>query len=155
MTAVLETIDAAAGYNNHPVVRDVNVVVNSAARSLPCSVPTAPGSTTTLVDLAGRQRVLSGRLLVDGRESRAPLASRAADGLALVTEERSVFMKLTTLQNLRVGRCDIDDALLSFPELGPLLHRPAGQLSGGEQRNRPSRVPWLADPRSCWQMSCL
>lgn len=133
MTAALEAIDLAAGYNNHPVVRDVNIVVNP-GEVVALLGPNGAGKTTTLMTLAGRQRPLGGRLMVDGRESRAPLHRRAAEGLALVTEERSVFMKLTTLQNLRVGRCDINSALASFPELTPLLQRTAGQLSGGEQQ---------------------
>ena len=64
----------------------------------------------------------------------APLYKRARDGMAFVTEERSVFPKLTTRQNLAVGRADIAKATAVFPELEPLMSRRAGLLSGGEQQ---------------------
>jgi branched-chain amino acid transport system ATP-binding protein len=51
-----------------------------------------------------------------------------------VPEERSIFGGLSTEENLRVGRGDRDSALELFPELRPLLKRPAGLLSGGEQQ---------------------
>ena len=54
--------------------------------------------------------------------------------MAFVTEERSVFPKLTTRQNLAVGRADIAKATALFPELEPLMSRRGGLLSGGEQQ---------------------
>ena len=59
---------------------------------------------------------------------------RARQGLALITEERSIFKKLTTAANLRLGRGPTAEALKLFPELEALLPRRAGLLSGGEQQ---------------------
>ena len=54
--------------------------------------------------------------------------------MGFVSEQRSVFMGLTTDENLRVGRGDRDEALLLFPELRSRLNVKAGLLSGGEQQ---------------------
>jgi branched-chain amino acid transport system ATP-binding protein len=56
------------------------------------------------------------------------------DGLAFVTEERSVFMGLTCRENLRLGRGSIDGAIQLMPDLDRLMNRKTGLLSGGEQQ---------------------
>jgi ABC-type branched-subunit amino acid transport system ATPase component len=125
--------DLDAGYHQHPVVRGLNLHVN-AGELVALLGPNGAGKTTTLLTLAGELPALDGEIWLEGELTRAPLHARAKRGLALVTEERSVFMQLTTLENLRVGRCDVDAALDLFPELKPLLKRRAGLLSGGEQQ---------------------
>jgi branched-chain amino acid transport system ATP-binding protein len=92
------------------------------------------GKTTTMLTLAGELPVTSGATLWRGQPTAAPLHARARDGLALITEERSVFMRLSVADNLRLGRGEQSRALTHFPELTALLDRPAGLLSGGEQQ---------------------
>lgn len=92
------------------------------------------GKTTTLLALAGDLQLIDGEVRLFGSTTNSPLHARAAAGLAFVTEERSVFMKLSVKDNLRLGRVDPDVALSMFPELNPLLGRLAGNLSGGEQQ---------------------
>lgn len=43
-------------------------------------------------------------------------------------------MQLSTSDNLKVGRCDVEHAVGLFPELVPLMRRRGGLLSGGEQQ---------------------
>jgi ABC-type branched-subunit amino acid transport system ATPase component len=70
-----------------------------------------------------------------GAVSHAPLHRLARQGLAFVPGERSVVSRLTTAQNLALGRdCDTKAALALFPPLGGLLGRRGGLLSGGEQQ---------------------
>ncbi len=45
-----------------------------------------------------------------------------------------MFMRLTTLENLKLGRIDPDEAFALFPELMGRAKVKAGQLSGGEQQ---------------------
>jgi branched-chain amino acid transport system ATP-binding protein len=59
---------------------------------------------------------------------------RCQQGLSYVTEERSVIMGLTARDNLRLADVPVDDAVQLFPELGRLMSRSAGLLSGGEQQ---------------------
>lgn len=52
-----------------------------------------------------------------GTVAQAPLHGRARGGLSFVTEERSVFMRLSTAANLQLGRGDRQWCLELFPEL--------------------------------------
>lgn len=133
MTTLVEARRLCAGYHGVPVVRDLDLTVEP-GEIVALLGPNGAGKTTTLLTLAGELRPTSGELLVDGRPSRAPLHRRAAAGLALVPEERSVFMSQTTAENLRVGGCDARTVLTLFPELRPKLRTRAGLLSGGEQQ---------------------
>ncbi|MDQ8043062.1 MAG: ABC transporter ATP-binding protein [Solirubrobacteraceae bacterium] len=133
MSALLEAQNLSAGYHGHPFVRDVHLQVN-AGEVVALIGPNGAGKTTTLLALAGDIAPLGGAVLLTGKTRTDPLHARAKDGLAFVTEERSVFMRLTTAENLRVGGTDLDEAVTTFPELKALMNRPAGLLSGGEQQ---------------------
>jgi branched-chain amino acid transport system ATP-binding protein len=60
----------------------------------------------------------------------------ARRGVALVTEDRSLFPQLTVRENLRLASRTRSalDAVSYFDALEPLLDRKAGLLSGGEQQ---------------------
>ena len=67
---------------------------------------------------AGRRDRAHGRRgpLASGKRSTSPLFRRAREGLALVTEEKSIFMGLTTRENLILGRGrEVDEPSNSFP----------------------------------------
>ena len=63
----------------------------------------------------------------------APLHARARAGLMYVAE-KSVFVGLSTRDNLRVAGVGVEDVLELFPELRSRLDLRAGLLSGGEQQ---------------------
>jgi branched-chain amino acid transport system ATP-binding protein len=130
---LLEARGLSVGYAGHPVVHDFEITVHS-SEVVALLGPNGAGKTTTLLGLAGELPALRGDLRFANLRRKAPLHRRARAGLAFVTEERSVFMRLTVLENLRIGRCDVDVALGHFPELGKLLKQTAGSLSGGEQQ---------------------
>jgi branched-chain amino acid transport system ATP-binding protein len=122
-----------AGYRGHPIVPDLNLHVR-AGEVVALLGPNGAGKTTTLLTLAGDIPAIHGEIELFGRPTKSPLHRRASRGLALVTEERSVFMGLSTRDNLRVGGVSSGDATAVFNELEPLLRRRAGLLSGGEQQ---------------------
>lgn len=132
MTA-LEAVGVDAGYAGVPIVRDLHLAVEPGEVHLLLG-PNGAGKTTTLLTLAGELRAIRGAVRVAGRETTAPLHRRARQGMALITEERSVFMGQTVKDNLRAGGASIGDVLELFPELGPHLARRAGLLSGGQQQ---------------------
>jgi branched-chain amino acid transport system ATP-binding protein len=105
------------------------------------------GKTTTLLSLAGELAPHSGEVVVDGVPSRAPLHRRAREGLAFVTEERSVFTDLSAADNLRVGGGSEATALTLFPELRSRLKVRGGMLSGGEQQMLTLARALSRDPR--------
>ena len=130
---LLEAKRLKAGYGQLPVVHDLDLHI------LPGEVvallgANGAGKTTTILTLSGWQRPLGGEVLWKGRPTIDTLDRRARAGTALITETRSVFMNLSVEQNLRVSRADRTAALDLFPELGPLMSRRAGLLSGGEQQ---------------------
>lgn len=134
MTAVLEARNLVAGYGDDlRIVEDLNVEVRP-GEVVALLGANGAGKTTTILTLAGHLRPLGGEILVDGEPTRAPLYRRARAGLALVTEQRSVLMRMTVAENLRVCRCDVDRALEMFPELREHLKRRVGLLSGGQQQ---------------------
>jgi branched-chain amino acid transport system ATP-binding protein len=134
MTAIIEAQKLTVGYGHAVVVHEVDLEVHP-GEIVALLGPNGAGKTTTLLALAGELKPFSGAVLWEGRESGAPLHRLAREGLALVTEERSVTTRLSTRQNLAIGRgIDVERALALFPELQPLLGRRGGLLSGGEQQ---------------------
>jgi branched-chain amino acid transport system ATP-binding protein len=130
---LIQARSMSSGYHQHPVVRDLDLEVHP-GEVVALLGANGAGKTTTLMTLAGQLRPLGGTVMFDGAPVRPALHRQARSGLAYVTEQRSVFMRLTVADNLRLGRGDDAIALEIFPELEPLLGRLAGQLSGGEQQ---------------------
>jgi branched-chain amino acid transport system ATP-binding protein len=131
--ALLECRGLSAGYGAVAVVRDVDLHVEP-GEVVALIGPNGAGKTTTLLTLAGELPAISGDVVFRGSVTKAPLFRRAREGMGFVTEERSVFMSLTTEENLRVAGVSRADAVALFPELEPLMGRTAGLLSGGEQQ---------------------
>jgi branched-chain amino acid transport system ATP-binding protein len=130
---LLECRGLSAGYGAVAVVRDLDLRVEQ-GEVVALIGPNGAGKTTTLLTLAGELPSLAGDVVFRGAATKAPLFRRARRGMGLVTEERSVFMQLSTEENLRVARVAKADAVALFPELEPLMGRTAGLLSGGEQQ---------------------
>jgi branched-chain amino acid transport system ATP-binding protein len=132
-TPALAAEGMSAGYGPQPVIHDVDLAIYP-GEVVGLVGANGAGKTTTLLTLAGELPPLAGRVMIDGTPTTAPLHRRARQGLTFVTEEKSVFMGLTTRDNLRVAEVEIDAALTLFPELEKLLGVRAGLLSGGEQQ---------------------
>jgi branched-chain amino acid transport system ATP-binding protein len=120
------------------VVRDVDLHVD-AGEVVALIGPNGAGKTTTLLTASGLLRRMRGDVLVDGRPLNGRHHSEAARrGLSLVPEDRGLFAGLTVGENLRLGargdRRRAGEALAFFPELGGLVRRAAGLLSGGQQQ---------------------
>lgn len=123
----------SVGYGSTPVVTDLNLEVHP-GEVVALLGRNGAGKTTTLLSLAGELRPTAGQIFWDGEALEGPLYKRSRRGLGFVTEEKSVIFSLSVLDNLRLGRGDVDRALETFPELVPLRRRIAGTLSGGEQQ---------------------
>jgi len=130
---VIETRELSVGYNGIPVLHGVELHVEP-GEVVGLLGPNGAGKTTTLLAIAGELPLVSGEVRLFGRRAAGALHQRAAEGLSFVTEERSVFMRLSVLDNLRVGRVPPESAFDMFPELVPRSRTLAGDLSGGEQQ---------------------
>lgn len=127
-----------AGYGGVAVVRDLTLHVDP-GEVVALLGPNGAGKTTTLLAISGLVDVYQGTIEVLGAPTDRRRPERLAGrGLVHVPEHRGVFAELTVAENLRLG--GVDDGsprrlvLERFPALEPLLDRPAGLLSGGEQQ---------------------
>ncbi|WP_018636312.1 ABC transporter ATP-binding protein [Parafrankia elaeagni] len=132
-TAAIEAVELCAGYDRQPVVKDLNLSV-APGEIVALLGPNGAGKTTTLLTLAGELPSIGGQTRLFGERASGPLHRRARRGLALITEERSVFMGMSVRDNLRIGGGSVEGALEIFPELTDHLGRKAGLLSGGQQQ---------------------
>jgi branched-chain amino acid transport system ATP-binding protein len=129
----IELVDADLGYDGAPFCRGMELTVRRG--EVVCLLGSnGAGKTTTMLSIAGEIPLISGLIRLHSKPTTAPLYKRAKEGLSFVTEERSVIMRLTVEENLRLASVPTDRALSVFPELGSILRRPAGLLSGGEQQ---------------------
>ena len=98
------------------------------------------GKTTLLKSIIGFVKPSEGSILFDGHDiTSLPSFKRANMGIGYVPENRRLFPRLTTMENLRTAviatgkKEGIERCLEIFPDLNKLLDRKAGKLSGGEQ----------------------
>jgi branched-chain amino acid transport system ATP-binding protein len=105
------------------------------------------GKSTTLKSVIGLVEH-RGHILLEGIDVSAwPTDRIARAGLGYVPEDRRIFAGLSVAENLSVGarppagegagkgaRWDESRLVALFPNLAPLLDRPAGRTSGGEQQ---------------------
>ena len=134
MTAMLLSVEKlSAGYSGADVIRSLDLHIDE-GEVVALLGPNGAGKTTTLLALAGVLAPTSGTVRYRGAALGGALHRRARRGVSYISEQGSVFSRLTTLANLKLGPGRVEDALALFPELEPLLKRRAGLLSGGEQR---------------------
>lgn len=143
---VIEARNLSAGYGGLAAVRDLDLHVRP-GEVVGLLGANGAGKTTTILALSGELAPMAGEVRFRGDATRSSLARRARQGLALVTEEKSVFMRLTTAENLRLGCGSVDRALEIFPQLREHLNRRAGLLSGGQQQILTLARALAADPR--------
>jgi branched-chain amino acid transport system ATP-binding protein len=138
MNAVLEVGKLTAGYDQAPVIRDLELTVDS-GEVVALLGANGAGKTTTLKAISGILRPLGGRIAFDGTDlSGISPSARARRGIAHVPEGRGLFFGLTVAEHFRLGHrgehLDEDRAYEYFPVLKELRGRRAGLLSGGEQQ---------------------
>lgn len=116
------------------------------------------GKSTLLKSIMGLEVSTRGQLLLAEPEgglvdiSNWPSHRRARAGLGYVAEDRRLFTSLTVRENLCVAGgsgCDhrLDWVLSRFSLLKPMLARPAGLMSGGEQQMLALARTLMTEPR--------
>jgi branched-chain amino acid transport system ATP-binding protein len=102
------------------------------------------GKSTLLQSLIGIGPRVQGCIVWDGQAIQAwPAHRRARAGLGFVAEDRRLFTSLSVQDNLWIAAqtegqgtpaARLQRVLALFPQLEPMLQRPASQMSGGEQQ---------------------
>ncbi|HPC36895.1 MAG TPA: LPS export ABC transporter ATP-binding protein [Candidatus Marinimicrobia bacterium] len=131
-------------YGKRRVVDSVNIEV-SKGEVVGLLGPNGAGKTTTFHMFTGMIKPTSGKVFINEQEiTRLPMYRRAQMGIGYLSQEPSVFRKLTVEQNLmlvlqtlgisRKEQKERLEILLDQLELRKLRKRRADTLSGGERR---------------------
>ncbi|MEU8251454.1 ABC transporter ATP-binding protein [Nonomuraea sp. NPDC048916] len=141
---MLDVREVRAGYGVTQVLHAVSLTVRPGEVLAVCG-PNGAGKSTLLRVLARQVRATSGTIAYGGasllKDSPSAVVAR---GIALCPENRRVFPRMTTEQNLRLGAYtrrdrskiteDVERYLAAWPVIERRRNSPAGLLSGGEQQ---------------------
>ena len=139
---MLEVRGLTAGYGPVEAIAGVDLDV-AAGECVAVVGPNGAGKTTLLKALMGLVRARAARLTLDGADMAGlPTHMRSRAGMAWAPQGREIFTALSVRENLALAALGrpggparaIDAAAARFPVLAPLLDRPGGALSGGEQQ---------------------
>ncbi len=155
--SLLATEGLVKEYRSRRVVNGVSIRV-APGEIVGLMGPNGAGKTTTFNMVVGVVRPDEGGVLFDGQEiTRLPMHLRARRGMGYLTQEPSVFRKLTVEQNIlailetcKVGRLEQGirlRSLLDELELGGLAGSMAYTLSGGEKRRLEITRALVTSPR--------
>ncbi|MFB0516220.1 MAG: LPS export ABC transporter ATP-binding protein [Candidatus Neomarinimicrobiota bacterium] len=131
-------------YGQREVVRDVSLEVHR-GEIVGLLGPNGAGKTTTFYMLTGMIRPTAGKVVLDGEDiTQMPMYLRARKGLGYLSQEPSVFTRLTVEENLRLvlQMSDFNDdeqqerleKLLAELHIAHIRKSKAITLSGGERR---------------------
>ena len=140
----LATHNLVKAYSKRTVVDHVSIDVNR-GEVVGLLGPNGAGKTTTFNMVVGLIRPLEGRITIDGEDiTKLPMYKRARKGIGYLSQEPSIFRKLTVEENLMAvletldlspaERKDRLDQLLEEFSISHLAKQKAYSLSGGEKR---------------------
>jgi lipopolysaccharide export system ATP-binding protein len=136
--------DLFKAYHSKPVVRGVTIEIKE-GEVVGLLGPNGAGKTTTFYMITGLIKPDAGTIALDEVEiSRKPMYERARLGIGYLSQEPSIFRKLTVEENIlailetlpltREERKERLDGLLAELNTLPLAKNRAYTLSGGERR---------------------
>jgi len=144
MAEVLEGRNLVKVYGRRTVVKDVSVHVKR-GEIVGLLGPNGAGKTTSFYMITGMVKPEEGHVLLDGEEiTGMPMYKRARKGIGYLSQEPSVFRKLTVEQNIMLvlemlefskqEREERLEELLGDLKIKHLRKNRADSLSGGERR---------------------
>ena len=142
--ALLETKDLRKSYGGRTVVNGVNISIDP-GEIVGLLGPNGAGKTTTFYMVTGVVKPDNGSILFDHRDvSHTPMHKRAQLGIGYLSQEPSIFRKLTVEENILAVLETLDlprherrhrlEELLNELGIAHLRRSRAYTLSGGERR---------------------
>jgi len=131
-------------YEKSQALRDVSMEV-AEGNTVTIIGANGAGKTTTLRTIVGLKRPTSGEIWFAGQRIDGVKPQEIVKlGIAMVPEGKSLFARLTVMENLKLGAflrkdkkeisTDMEGVLTHFPRLKERHKQNAGDLSGGEQQ---------------------
>ncbi len=155
--SLLEVRDLVKVYRRRRVVSDVALRLQQ-GEIVGLLGPNGAGKTTTFYMIVGLIQPQEGRILLDGDDiTEVPMYRRARQGIGYLSQEPSIFRKLTVEENIlailetlplstaeRRGRLE---ELLDELSIKHLRHSKAYSLSGGERRRLEITRALVTEPK--------
>jgi branched-chain amino acid transport system ATP-binding protein len=141
----LEIKDLHVHYGKIEAIKGVSVTVNE-GEIVTLIGANGAGKTTMLKTISGLRPVSSGQIIFNGEDiSKMPAHKRADLGLSQAPEGRGIFIGMSVLENLEMGKYnrksrksemseDLEKVFHLFPRLKERISQIGGTLSGGEQQ---------------------
>jgi lipopolysaccharide export system ATP-binding protein len=153
----LQAKSLVKSYGRRSVVRGIEIEVKP-GEIVGLLGPNGAGKTTSFHMIVGLIRPESGSILLAGDDiTRQPMYRRARLGIGYLSQEPSIFRRLTVEENLlailqmrnesAADRQHKMDGLLSELGLQSLRHQVAATLSGGEKRRCEVARALVSDPK--------
>ncbi|WP_426416086.1 LPS export ABC transporter ATP-binding protein [Aestuariirhabdus sp. LZHN29] len=143
--ATLKALHLAKSYRGRKVVEDISISISS-SQIVGLLGPNGAGKTTSFYMIVGLVQSDGGQILIDGVDiTRLPMHGRARQGIGYLTQEASIFRKLTVTENIlsiletrkdlnRKQRLEKLEALLREFHITHIRNSKGISLSGGERR---------------------
>jgi lipopolysaccharide export system ATP-binding protein len=155
--SVLEAQGLTKIYRGRKVVNDVAVRLQQ-GEIVGLLGPNGAGKTTTFYMIVGLIQPLTGRIVLDGDDiTRLPMYERARRGIGYLSQEPSIFRKLSVEDNIlailetlplsAAERSDRLEKLLDELSIKRLRKSKAYALSGGERRRLEITRALVTDPK--------
>jgi branched-chain amino acid transport system ATP-binding protein len=141
----LEIRDLHVHYGKIEAIKGISVTVNE-GEIVTLIGANGAGKTTMLKTISGLRPVSSGQIIFNGEDiSKMPAHKRADLGLSQAPEGRGIFIGMSVLENLEMGKYnrknrksemseDLEKVFHLFPRLKERISQIGGTLSGGEQQ---------------------
>ena len=141
----LEIRDLHVHYGKIEAIKGISVTVNE-GEIVTLIGANGAGKTTMLKTISGLRPVSSGQIIFNGEDiSKMPAHKRADLGLSQAPEGRGIFVGMSVLENLEMGKYnrkdrkaemneDLEKVFHLFPRLKERISQVGGTLSGGEQQ---------------------
>jgi len=154
---LLQVKDLVKFYGKKAVVNMVNLEVNR-GEIVGLLGPNGAGKTTTFYMIVGLVKARMGQVFLEGKDiTNEPVYRRARQGVSYLSQEPSVFRKLTVEQNLLAimeivnipshERKTLLQSLLAELNIDHLAKQKAYSLSGGERRRLEITRTLITNPK--------